>query len=85
MVGKTCIISRFVYEYVEKKAGTLATLGAENHIKREKFFNNVDTKIIMTDTSGQDRFESLVANFFRNTDGIILVFDITSKKSYDNL
>lgn len=37
------------------------------------------------DTAGQERFQSLCSSFYRGSDGCILVFDISSPESYDNL
>ena len=37
------------------------------------------------DTCGQERFRSLTANYYRNSDGIVLVFDINNPDTFDNL
>ena len=37
------------------------------------------------DTAGQERFQSLGVAFYRGADACVLVFDLTSKKSFDNL
>lgn len=37
------------------------------------------------DTSGKEPFRSVCWAFFRNCIGIILVFDLTSRDSFDNL
>ena len=37
------------------------------------------------DTTGQDRFRTVVSNFFRGADGIFLIFDLTSDKSLEDL
>lgn len=37
------------------------------------------------DTCGQERFRSLTANYYRNSDGIVLVFDISNPDTFDNL
>jgi small GTP-binding protein len=35
------------------------------------------------DTAGQERYRSLTRNFFKNADGIIVVYDITDRKTFD--
>lgn len=35
------------------------------------------------DTAGQERYRSLTRNFFKNADGIIVVYDITDKRTFD--
>ena len=37
------------------------------------------------DTAGQERFQSLGVAFYRGADACILVFDMTEKKTFDNL
>lgn len=37
------------------------------------------------DTCGQERLRALTANYYRNADGVILLFDVTQKDSFDNL
>lgn len=40
-------------------------------------------KIQIWDTAGQEKYRSLIANFFKNAHGALLVFDLTSKKSFE--
>ncbi len=50
--------------------------------------HNIDGKnylIKIWDTCGQERFRSLTANYYKNSDGIILVFDISNPESFLNL
>lgn len=42
-------------------------------------------KIQIWDTAGQERFQSLGVAFYRGADACILVYDITSEKSFDQL
>ena len=37
----------------------------------------------MWDTAGQEQYKSLTKNFYRNANGIIIVFDVTNRKSFD--
>ena len=39
-------------------------------------------KIQIWDTAGQEKYRSLIANYFKNANGALLVFDLTSKKSF---
>jgi len=36
-------------------------------------------------TSGQERYHSLSANFIKKVEGIILMYDITNKESFDTI
>ncbi len=37
----------------------------------------------MWDTAGQEQYKSLTKNFYRNANGIIIVFDLTNRKSFE--
>ena len=37
------------------------------------------------DTAGQENFRSITRNYFRNTKGIVLVYDITEESSLEQL
>ena len=37
------------------------------------------------DTAGQERFRTIAKNYYRGAHGIILVFDVTNKKTFDNI
>ena len=37
------------------------------------------------DTAGQERFHTITTSYYRGAMGIMLVYDITSPKSFDNI
>ena len=81
-VGKTSILLNYTDNYFPESH--LATIGVEykvKEIKKDKY------KIILQiwDTAGQERFRSITKSFFRNTNGIIFVYDITDRKSFQNV
>ena len=45
----------------------------------------VEVKIKVWDSPGQERFKSLILNSVKNTQGIFLVFDVSSQPSFDDL
>ena len=47
--------------------------------------NNKKIKITMWDTGGQEKFECIVRSYFRQLSGVVLMFDLTLKSSFDNL
>jgi Ras-related protein Rab-7A len=81
-VGKTSLMN----QYVNKKFNTQykATIGADFLTKEVSLEERVVTMQIW-DTAGQERFQSLGVAFYRGADACILVFDVTSKKSFDAL
>ena len=82
IVGKTSILSRF--ENNSFNPNYLATVGLD-FFKKEVIIDNKKIRIKIWDTAGQERYKSLTKGFFRNAQGIIIVFDVTNKESFDNL
>ena len=81
-VGKTSLIIRFCDDIYED-VGT-ATIGVDT---KTKFIKRKDKKIQLQiwDTSGQERFRSLAKNCTNQMDGIILVYDINQKETFQNI
>ena len=81
-VGKTSILSRFANGTFN--SNYLATVGLDNFTKDE-IIDNKTIRIKMWDTAGQERYKSLTKSFFRNAQGVMLVYDVTNSETYDNL
>ena len=48
----------------------------------------IDKEIIhikIWDTAGEERYRSLTKGFFKNGEGIIIVYDVTNKNSFESL
>ena len=78
-VGK----SNFIYRYTKDKfsSSNLSSVGFESNIKEIEV---TDKKIIVQlwDSAGQDKYKSITKNLFTRVQGIIIVYDITNKKSF---
>ena len=81
-VGKTCILQRYFHN--EFKEDLLSTIGIDFRTKFFKF-NDEKIKVNYTDTAGQEKFRSISLNYLKGTNGIILVFDITNRQSFELL
>ena len=80
-VGKTSIISRYLRKYNPKEK---STIGASFTNKLEIINDN---KILFEiwDTAGQEKFRSINSIFYQDANICILVYDITNKKSFDEM
>ena len=81
-VGKTSLLLKYVDNFFPETH--MATIGVEYKTK------NIETskyKVILHlwDTAGQERFKSITKSFFNNANGIVFVYDITSKESFDGV
>ena len=73
--GKTCLIQRYLND--EFTDNYSVTLGVEYHTKVVKVDNNIQVKLKIWDTAGQECFNSIVKSFYRNANVVILVYDIS--------
>ena len=81
-VGKTCFFTRFNKNQFEENF--LSTIGMDKYIKYYKY-KKEQIRIILWDTAGQDRFKSLPKKYYQNADGIFLLFDVSSKESFNDV
>ena len=81
-VGKTSLIRRYTNNIFN--SNHLETIGIEFY-SREERINNKIIQIKFWDTAGQEIFHSLTKNFYRKADGIIIVFDVGNKESFEKI
>lgn len=81
-VGKSalleCYMSGIFDPYLQ------STLGIEFKFKDIP----IDGKLVrmqLHDTAGQERFRSITSSYYRNAQGIILVYDVTNKQSFTEI
>ena len=82
-VGKTSLIFRYIDNVYS--SNYLSTIGIDYKFKNEKLSNGEIVNVKLSDTAGQERFRSIAKNFLMKADGIILVYDITNRLSFNNL
>ena len=78
-VGKTSLILRFIDRvfYYDTKT----TIGVDFKVKRINLQNkNVLVKI--WDSAGQERFKTVTRQYYKNAEGVMLIYDVTSQKSF---
>ena len=81
-VGKTSMLLNYTDNYFPESH--LATIGVEYKVKELKT-NKFNIALQIWDTAGQERFRSITKSFFRNTNGILFVYDITSRRSFQSV
>ena len=81
-VGKSSILNRFLNDtFIEEYQ---ATIGLDFQSKNVQI-DNQDIHLLLYDTSGQEKFKSLIPMYTRDADIILLVYDVTSKDSFIHL
>ena len=81
-VGKTCLISQFARDSFNPNF--ITTIGIDYKIK-EVEIDGAKYKLLIWDTAGQERFRTITTSYFRGCQGILLVYDITVKKTFENV
>jgi len=81
-IGKTSLIHRYITgEFKESNQN----IGLDFQEKTIQVSPNDKIALIIWDTAGSEKFHSIAQSFFTNCDGIILCFDTTDIKTFENL
>jgi len=80
--GKSCLLHRFIDNKFMRDS--THTIGVEFGSKIINIQNN-NIKLQIWDTAGQERFRSVTRSYYRGAAGALLVYDITSRESYNHL
>ncbi|XP_063303862.1 EF-hand calcium-binding domain-containing protein 4B [Pelobates fuscus] len=81
-VGKTSFLRRFCEGSFFP--GTSATVGVDYSVKTVTV-DNSQIALQLWDTAGQERYRSITKQFFRKADGVIIMYDITSKDTFTSV
>jgi small GTP-binding protein len=79
-VGKSSLLT----QYCDKdfSLGHMPTIGIEYKQKVLNLNNNKSVKIQLWDTAGHERFRTITPVYYRNVDGVLLIFDITQQSTF---
>ena len=81
-VGKTSFILRFTENSFQNLF--YSTVGIDCKAKIIEI-ENIKYKLLFYDTAGQERYKSLAPNLIKKAHGIIIMYDITNKSSFDSI
>jgi small GTP-binding protein len=81
-VGKTAILKRLVDDVFSAESQT--TIGVEFMATLIQV-DGVTIKLQIWDTAGQERFRAIAKAYFRSAIGVLLVFDLADRKSFEEL
>ena len=94
-VGKSSLLFRFVENVWDDSF--VPTIGVDfvsyiynnSSINLQKLktleVNGKKVKLQIWDTAGQERFKNITASYYRGGNGVLVVYDITDRESFDNL
>ena len=81
-VGKTSVLGQLTESKYNARTNT--TVGAM-FVNKSMTIGDARYDLQLWDTAGQERFRTIASIYFRDAHGIVLVYDLTNRKSYDDL
>ena len=82
-VGKTSIMTKFVSN--EFQNTYLSTIGVEFKLKEIYINNNTCARLKIWDTCGQEKFRAITRQYFKNSEGVFIVFDLSNRETIKRL
>ncbi|RKP15225.1 P-loop containing nucleoside triphosphate hydrolase protein [Piptocephalis cylindrospora] len=81
-VGKSCLLLRFCDDAFTPSF--ITTIGIDFKVRTLEVDGKV-VKVQLWDTAGQERFRTITRSYYRGAHGVLLVYDLTDKKSFEDL
>lgn len=81
-VGKTNLLLRYLKNYFE--SDSKATIGVD-FFSKDITVDQQKVSVQFFDTAGQEKYRSISSTYFKNSDGVLLVYDITDRANFGNL
>ena len=81
-VGKSCFFMQFTEGNFKDDHNV--TIGVEYGVRIIKVEDKM-IKLELWDTAGQEAFRAITRSFYRNANGVILMYDLTRLESFENL
>ncbi|GAM27741.1 hypothetical protein SAMD00019534_109170 [Acytostelium subglobosum LB1] len=81
-VGKSCLLLRFADDTYSESF--ISTIGVDFKIRTIELAGKI-VKLQIWDTAGQERFRTITSSYYRGAHGIIVVYDVTDRVTFDNV
>jgi Ras-related protein Rab-1A len=86
-VGKTCIFKKITTGTFSEKS--ISTIGMDRRTLsftiKNKEGNDLEIEVQLWDTAGQERFRSITTSYYKSSQGLLLMYDITKRETFDNI
>lgn len=81
-VGKSCILMRYADNSFTENF--FNTIGVDFKIRNVEHEGKI-IKLQIWDTAGQERFRTITCSYYRGAHGIIIVYDVTDRESFESV
>jgi len=100
LLGNPGVGKSSIFRYLSSgcfKADTISTIGVDKktlyysyeieELQKKKKIKRVkkDFTISLFDTSGQERYRAITRNYYKSAEGILLLYDITNRSSFESV
>ncbi len=100
LLGNPGVGKSSIFRYLSSgcfKADTISTIGVDKktlyysyeieELQKKKKIKRVkkDFTISLFDTSGQERYRAITRNYYKSAEGILLLYDITNRNSFESV
>ena len=82
-VGKTCFLKRYTDNTFQD--AYLSTIGFDFKYKFVTLEEGKTVKVQLWDTAGEERFRTIAKSYYKGAHGIVLIYDVTNRKTYENI
>ncbi|KAI0641761.1 ras-domain-containing protein [Trametes meyenii] len=83
-VGKSSLLLRFSDEQWLPEDESSATIGVDFRVHKMDV-KGKKVKLSIWDTAGQERFRTITSSYYRGAQGIVLVYDVANRESFEAL
>ena len=90
-VGKNCLFKKLTSGIFKEK--NVSTIGIDRRTfelkcelkDKDGTISSKIVKILFIDTAGQERYKALTKSYYKNSDGALLLYDITDEQTFENI
>ncbi|VDP74229.1 unnamed protein product [Schistosoma mattheei] len=83
MVGKSSLMKSFVEGNFTPVSDP--TIGVDFFSRTVRIQEEVFVKLQLWDTAGQEKFRTITSSYYRNCVGVVVVFDLTDRETFDHV
>ena len=86
-VGKTCIFKKITSGMFNPKS--ISTIGMDRRTLsfpiKDSEGKDLEIEVQLWDTAGQERFRSITNTYYKSSQGLLLIYDITKRDSFNSV
>uniref|UniRef100_A0A914CHU8 Ras-related protein Rab-39B n=1 Tax=Acrobeloides nanus TaxID=290746 RepID=A0A914CHU8_9BILA len=82
-VGKSSLLRYFTEGRLAEISDP--TVGVDFYARTVELKPDMRVKLQLWDTAGQEKFKSITRSYYRNSVGVIIVYDITNRKTFEHV